>query len=126
MNRKGNSAVEFAVLLPVFLMLTIGVIDFGRAMYAYTMVSYAARQGTRYASFHGAKSLAPASAAAIENYVKAQVVGVDLSVTTTWNPDNKPGSAVQIQVQTTFTPITPFISRNALTLSATSQLTIST
>ncbi len=45
MNRKGNFAIELAFLLPVFLLLTIGAIAFGRAMYASTTVSYAVCQG---------------------------------------------------------------------------------
>ena len=125
MNRKGNYALELALLLPVFLVLVFGAIDFGRVIYAYNTVAYAARDGARYASFHGAKSLAPAAAEAIANYVTAHVVGIDISVNTTWNPDNNPGSDVRVQVQTTFTFITPFINQNSITLSASSQTVIS-
>lgn len=119
-NRRGSYVVEFVLLLPVFLVLTIGTIDFGRAIYAYTTVAYAARQGTRYASVRGASSISPASASAVAAYVKDQVVGVDISVTTTWNPDNSRGSSVQVVVTTTFTPITPYINRSPINLSATS------
>ena len=40
--------VEYALVLPVFFMLTIGVVDFSRAILAYNTVSFLARDGARY------------------------------------------------------------------------------
>lgn len=46
---KGQSLVEFALLLPVLLLLVFGVLDFGRAIFQYSTVAEGARQAGRLA-----------------------------------------------------------------------------
>ena len=41
--------MEFALLLPVLIVTLLGMLDFGRAIYAYNAVSEAARNGARVA-----------------------------------------------------------------------------
>lgn len=48
-GRRGQSLVEFALLLPVLLVILFGLLDFGRAVFAYNAVSEAARNGSRVA-----------------------------------------------------------------------------
>lgn len=48
-GRRGQSLVEFALLLPVLLVILLGLLDFGRAVFAYNAVSEAARNGSRVA-----------------------------------------------------------------------------
>jgi Flp pilus assembly protein TadG len=45
----GQSLVEFALILPVLLLILLGLFDFGRAIYAYSSISNAAREGARLA-----------------------------------------------------------------------------
>ena len=45
---RGAVAVEFAILVPVFLLLVFGIMDFGHAWYMKQMVSNASREGARY------------------------------------------------------------------------------
>jgi Flp pilus assembly protein TadG len=47
-SERGAVAVEFAILLPVFLLLVFGIMDFGHAFYMKQMVSNASREGARY------------------------------------------------------------------------------
>jgi len=73
-KQRGATLYEFAATLPILLFLMVGVIDFGRAMYAYHFVASAARQATRWASVRGADCTAfttacPAQATDILNYV---------------------------------------------------------
>ena len=44
---RGAVAVEFAILLPVLLLLIFGIIDFGRALNAQIALTQAAREGAR-------------------------------------------------------------------------------
>ncbi|MFZ0039329.1 MAG: TadE/TadG family type IV pilus assembly protein [Candidatus Acidiferrales bacterium] len=53
-RQQGATLYEFAAILPIILFLMVGIIDFGRAMYAYHFVSSAARAATRWASVRGA------------------------------------------------------------------------
>ena len=47
---RGAAAVEFALLLPVLLLLVFGLIDFGRALNAQITLTQAAREGARLAA----------------------------------------------------------------------------
>src|SRR5665647_1431315 len=49
-SERGAIAVEFAILVPVFLLLVFGIVDFGHAWYMKHMMSDASREGARYAT----------------------------------------------------------------------------
>jgi TadE-like protein len=49
-RRRGQSLVEFALVLPIFLVILFGLIDLGRAVYLNSTLSQAAREGARLAS----------------------------------------------------------------------------
>jgi len=49
-RRRGQSLVEFALILPIFLVVLFGLIDLGRAVYMNSTLSQAAREGARLAS----------------------------------------------------------------------------
>jgi len=44
---KGQALVEFALILPVFLLLLFGLFDLGRAVYAWSTINNAAREAAR-------------------------------------------------------------------------------
>jgi len=56
-SQAGQAMLELALLLPMLLLLTMGVIEMGRYMYIYILVGNAARAGAAY----GAQSLAQSS-----------------------------------------------------------------
>ncbi|HET8785696.1 MAG TPA: TadE/TadG family type IV pilus assembly protein [Candidatus Limnocylindrales bacterium] len=47
---RGQSLVEFALVLPIFILLLFGLIDGGRLVYQHSVLSQAAREGARLAS----------------------------------------------------------------------------
>lgn len=47
---RGQGMVEYALVLPVFLWLAVGVLDFGRAIWEYNTVSFLARDGAHFAT----------------------------------------------------------------------------
>lgn len=49
-EQAGQSLVEFALALPVLLLILLGLADFGRAFYYTTAISNAARAGAEYAA----------------------------------------------------------------------------
>jgi Flp pilus assembly protein TadG len=53
---RGATAVEFALLLPVLLLLVFGIIDFGRALNAQITLTQAAREGARLAALGQSQS----------------------------------------------------------------------
>jgi hypothetical protein len=56
---EGAAVVEFALVLPIFLLIVFGIIDFGRAFYTVNNIISAVREGSRY----GAILAAPMSTA---------------------------------------------------------------
>lgn len=47
---RGQTLVEFALIIPIFILLLMGVLDLGRAVYAYHTLNNAAREGARQAT----------------------------------------------------------------------------
>jgi Flp pilus assembly protein TadG len=46
-NQRGAEAVEFALVVPIFLLLVFGIVDFGYMINRDTMVNNASREGAR-------------------------------------------------------------------------------
>src|SRR5215469_8310359 len=61
---RGAAAVEFALLLPLLLLLVFGIIDFGRALNAQITLTQAAREGSRLAALGESNVVSGTQAAA--------------------------------------------------------------
>jgi TadE-like protein len=48
-GRRGQAMVEFALVIPILILVMMGVFDFGRAIYASSAINNAAREGARLA-----------------------------------------------------------------------------
>jgi Flp pilus assembly protein TadG len=73
---RGAVAVEFAIILPVLLVLVFGIIDFGHAWYIRHVLENSCREGARYATRYQTKTdgtgdrlLPSALAPSIQDYV---------------------------------------------------------
>jgi Flp pilus assembly protein TadG len=60
-SERGQSLVELAVTLPILVLLLLGTLDFGMAIFSYSMLRDAAQEGAFYGSFN------PSNIAEIEN-----------------------------------------------------------
>ncbi len=49
-NNKGNSVVEFALILPILVMMVFGIFQFGIAYNNWIALTHAAREGARLAA----------------------------------------------------------------------------
>ena len=70
--QRGQSLVEFALALPVFLLLLFGLLDVGRLVYDYSTLANAARSGLRVA-------IVNQNSAGIQAKVTAEGVGLGLA-----------------------------------------------
>lgn len=123
-QERGSTLVEYAMILSLFLLLTMGVLEFGRAVWAYNSLSHGAREGSRYAIVRGADSGRAATVEDVQDFVRNRLPSLaPVEVTTSWDPDNQAGSVVQVQVQYAFNPIVPLLP--PITLSSTSRMVIS-
>lgn len=126
-RQRGSGLLEGALCFSSFLFITFGVMEFAMAVYAYNFCNYAAEDAVRWASTRGANYPSPAAAADVQSYVAHEAVGLPntLTVTTTWAPDNKPGSIVQITVTYTVIPLTGVTLHANFQVSGTAQMVIS-
>jgi Flp pilus assembly protein TadG len=110
---RAQSLVEFALVLPLLLMLITGLFDVARAVWQENTLAYSAREGTRYAIVHGSGNptlaVGPSdpSEAHIATVVTDAAVGVyGITVATAW-PDGKNdrGMRVSVDAAAPFVPL---------------------
>lgn len=122
-DERGLYLVEMAIAAMAFLLLLFCVMEFGRAVWAYSSIAHGAREGARYAIVRGAESGRTAIESDIETYVRDKAGLSSAQVTTTWPTGKQPGSVVEVNVQYSFQPSVPMFPSMALT--ATSKMVIS-
>ncbi len=101
---RGAAAVEFALLLPVLLLLVFGLIDFGRALNAQITLTQAAREGARAASLPG---WSQSSVVSRTQGAATGLTGVSVSVAGCQTGDGAAGKDAVVQVSYSFSFITP-------------------
>lgn len=117
-NRQGQALVEFALILPVFVLLMAGILEFGLFFNSYINVSFASKEGARIASLD-----VNATDQSVALSVKATMPS-SAAVTVTVNPPapRVTGTLVAVTVSTAHTFTTPIISSvvpsNPYTISA--------
>ncbi|TWT43375.1 TadE/TadG family type IV pilus assembly protein [Botrimarina hoheduenensis] len=118
---RGVAAVEFAVVAPVFFLVVLGIIEFGRMVMVQQVITNAAREGARIAV------LDSATTARVETRVTDYLNSANLrgsSVTITPNPPTLAGfdQPVSVQVDVPFAAVSalsrPFLA-GSRTLTAT-------
>lgn len=100
---KGSSLVEFALTLSFLLWIFFGIFDLGRAVFAQNMISYAAREGARYAITD------PQDTDGIVQRVETAAVGLDPNDLTV-QVEYPTSASVRVIVTYPFRAATPFIS----------------
>ncbi len=101
----GQSTVEFALAVPLLLLLVFGIIDFGRALNVAVILSNAAREGVRAGIARGATDDEIRAAA-------RSIAGLSGNVNVTISPTQatrKAGDTLTVTVSTSFTPVTPLL-----------------
>lgn len=109
---KAQSLVEFALVLPMLILIIVGIFDLGWAIYANNTVSLAAREGVR-------KAIITSDADAIRSQVRNTAQGLQLTdgqITISFPGSNgcaggsrEYGCPVRVTVNYTYSPLTPLI-----------------
>jgi Flp pilus assembly protein TadG len=145
-RRRGAAALQYAFVIPLVLMFTLGTCVIGLGIFRYQQVATLAREGARYASVHGTQYAADtgnaaATAATIySNAIAPMAVGLNskaLTSSVSWNTTNSPTSynanstppgepiynTVSVTVNYAWTP--KFYLTGSLTLTSTSVMPMS-
>ena len=118
-ERRGVAAVEMALVLPLFLLLVFGIIEFGRAMMIASLVTNAAREGARMAVLDGSTNTDVTNGVRtfLQSAIGGALTSADISVTITItaatgnpNPANNLANAstrdlIDIRVQVPFNKV---------------------
>ena len=112
----GQGLIEFAIILPILLLLLMVIFDVGRSVYTYSVVHNAAREGAR--------------SGIIYPYDPNRAIAVARHLTTGLDPDParliitpiSTTDTFEMQVSYTFTAATPYLGR--LTGSPTNTITL--
>ena len=119
-DEAAQSLVEFALVLPVILLIITGIFDVGRAVWQENTLAYAAREGTRYAIVNGSGCepnpscvVFPGNTQPVIDRVRAAAVGVPgVTVVVDW--ETVAGAkcydrncAVTVDATAPFVPIPP-------------------
>jgi Flp pilus assembly protein TadG len=103
-NRRATAAVEFAVVAPVFLLLVFGMIEYGRMVMVYQVITNASREGARVAVLDGATT------ASVTDQVNTYLTNGSITggtVTVTPNPPSTAeyGDPVSVTVSIPFSQV---------------------
>ena len=137
-GRRGQALVEFALVIPIFLLLLVAIFDLGRAVFAYNTLTNAAREGARLAIVNQDEASIVQHAKNASAIVELNVPNVEVNF---WqlNPDGTPdtstpcdlvanGCLAVVSFEATYQPITPIIGnivfKNGVTFKASSTLVV--
>lgn len=105
---RGQELVEFALVLILFLVVLMVIFDMGRAVYYYSAIHNAAREGAR----HG---ITDQNVGDIQAFAQNVAVGLDIDPVVGITEDT-----VTVSIDYVFVPITPVLSlfagENSITL----------
>ena len=130
---RGQALVEFALVVPLLILLLFGLVDIGRMVYVNNAISEGARDGARWGSVQN-RSFDAAGRTAIEVHTEGLLSGVpDSTVTVSCvdgagNPRTEcvSNNILSVVIDTPFQVFTPIIAGivGPQTLSATAQVAV--
>jgi len=121
-REDGQAFVEFAIVLPVLVLLVFGIIQFGVAFHNYLAITDAARVAARAAAVKRTDSPCTAAANAIEDTVsQGQWAEISSRITCTAGPNT--GDQVKITIKYPYSIGLPgFSASGDLTANATERM----
>lgn len=109
MRSIGQALVEFALAISVFMLLVLGTFDVARAYLAYTVVTNAAREASRYAASHVGQA---GCSAAAQQVGLNMAVGVDpaaLTLSVSCTPETFGVPYIQVNGTYRFHSVVPLV-----------------
>ena len=104
-SERGAAAVEFALVLPILVVLLIGIMEFGRAYNTQISLTAGAREGARVMAIHKDTPLAQQAVRSGSPSLNPQVTNAQIGFDQTGCPA---GMVVKVTVSYPFTFMTGF------------------
>jgi Flp pilus assembly protein TadG len=115
-RRHGNAAVEFALLMPAFLVMFLGIVEFGRVLWTQSTLQHAVEAAARYAAITDPTC---SSASQTQNYAVGEVFGQSVAASS-FTLSCTACAGTQVKGQVNFTFIVPAFFPYNITLNAQS------
>ena len=104
-NDRGQSLVEFALTLPMLLVVMFMVTEFGRALYQYNVMAQATREGARLGVVSGQDAATPRGEARMDAFLTGTGIAPgDLTTKTVTVVDDYNGTGTKVVVATAEMP----------------------
>lgn len=111
-GEDGQAMVEFALILPIFLLILCGIIDFGWLFYNQLSLNNACREGARYAVVHTADN---ADTGAIINHIENTTTtvfandGIEIDISYS-SPSDPTAGDITVSMEADISFFTPVLS----------------
>lgn len=105
-RENGQSTVEFALVLPVLLLLFMGIVEFGRIISSYMIINNLAREGARFAAV--GKTDSQITTILLNEHATLDVDKLQVQFSPTYS-DRVKGESLKVTVNYTVDLITPLI-----------------
>jgi Flp pilus assembly protein TadG len=102
--RRAAAAVEFAIVAPVFFLLVLGMIEYGRMVMVQQVITNASREGARQAVLDGATT-AEVTAAVNSYLTSGSITGATVTVTPNPPSNAEFGDPVTVSVSIPFSQV---------------------
>jgi Flp pilus assembly protein TadG len=103
-DRRGATILEFALILPLFLVLTVGILEFARAFNIWQVVVNSAREGARIVALPpGSQSNTALVQARIDDYLTSNGLDPAAATVTITGINGAPGTLGEVTVQYPYT-----------------------
>ncbi len=89
-SERGASAVEFAMILPILIVLVVGIAEFGRAFQVKSTLAAAAREGVRTMALQNNQSAARATVENVASSLNPAVTDAQITITPASCPTSYP------------------------------------
>jgi len=119
--------IEMALVLPVYFLLVFGTMQLCFVLFGYCNATYACRQAARFAAVHGTGSTYTCTNADLQKIAKQYLWGtppLGTTITTSWYPDNNPGSSVTVKISVVYPTVIPFSRLSTITVGTAAQALI--
>ena len=145
-HSRAQTMVEFALVLPILLMLIFGLLEVGRLIFVYSTIVSASREGARYGTASGLNGGVPRYQDCAGIRAAAQKVDflnsfTDADITITYDKgggitntcpgvpspeqvDTPPLSRIRVQVSALYTPLAGIVPINSFTITSSNARTI--
>lgn len=151
-HKQAQTMVEFALILPVLLLLVYGLLEVGRLIFLYTTVITAAREATRYGSATGLNEALTLARYIDCDGIRDSAENVDfldafdrvtgITIQYDHGPGLSPyatcpasgplpnpsailsGDRIRVTVSSTFTPIVPLVPLETIPINSTARRTL--